>query len=154
MTAKFEMLRTSVTSFSTKTDKQVSQLFGFLSCSSELFTPCCWHFTFHVKGILGSGFALTVQQKQQRKMINRRRPLAASLVQAAYVRQHLQISSKVFSFLLTSLGLATTAVKLQYSTNCQTFTENAASTFSFDFALVHLWGATINSQTVNGSGYD
>lgn len=51
--------------------------FPYLNKTSNLFT----HYT---QGILGSGFALKVQQKQRQKQFNRQIPAAAALIQTSW----------------------------------------------------------------------
>ena len=43
-----------------------------------------YHFISHLKGILGSGFALKVQQQQRQKHMIRRRVPAATLIQSLW----------------------------------------------------------------------
>lgn len=65
------------------------QLLRSPSCSSSIFLKfalTCRSPTtkFNIQGILGSGFALKVQQKQRQKHFNRQIPAAATLIQCLW----------------------------------------------------------------------
>lgn len=58
---------------------------AFFALPAVILDPL-WFFSFYLhdqmlKGILGSGFALKVQQKQRQKHFNRQIPAAAALIQ-------------------------------------------------------------------------
>ncbi len=52
-----------------------------------------------LKGILGSGFALKVQQKQRQKHFNRQIPAAAALIQVVYDSNSIVNLNDIISFL-------------------------------------------------------
>jgi hypothetical protein len=53
---------------------------------------------FFLKGILGSGFALKVQQKQRQKHFNRQIPAAAALIQVNFLFFYLLIMNNIYFF--------------------------------------------------------
>jgi len=62
------------------------------------------HYFRFIKGILGSGFALKVQQKQRQKQFNRQIPAAAALIQTSWrVKAAMPGSNSVATWKIYSL---------------------------------------------------